>query len=241
VASLDPDNRESLTSVECISGSGFALPPMIIISGIIFLEKYFMNELSDDVLLATSKTGYMNDQLSLDWIHHFDAYTKQRQKGEWRMLIIGGHGSYLTIEFVSYCYENKITPFLLPAHSTHLLQPLDIGVFQSFKHHHQYVLEEQIRYGGLDYSKADFLAGFNEMRERTFRSIVIKDAFEKAGLIPFDPQKVLTKLIQFNDPERPADIPLIPYNYTNPATPPNNNHILEVLLPPPLNTSRNQG
>jgi hypothetical protein len=50
---------------------------MIIISGIIFLEKYFMNKLSDDVLLATSDTGYMNDQLSLDWIHHFDAYTKQ--------------------------------------------------------------------------------------------------------------------------------------------------------------------
>ena len=73
----DPDNRESLTLVECVSGSGFALPPMIIISGIIFLEKYFMNELSDDVLLATSDTGYMNDQLSLDQIHHFDAYTKQ--------------------------------------------------------------------------------------------------------------------------------------------------------------------
>jgi hypothetical protein len=111
------------------------------------------------------------------------------------------HGSHLIIEFVSYCYENKITPFLLPAHSTHLLQPLDIGIFQSFKHHHQYILEEQIQYGGLDYSKADFLAGFNEMRQHTFRSTVIKGAFEKAGLIPFDPQKVLTKLIQFNNPE----------------------------------------
>jgi hypothetical protein len=62
-----------------------------------------MNELSDDVLLATSDTGYMNDQLSLDWIYHFDTYTKQRQKGEWRMLIMGGHRSHLTIEFVSYC------------------------------------------------------------------------------------------------------------------------------------------
>jgi hypothetical protein len=53
--------------VEYISGPGFALPSIIIISGIIFFEKYFINELSDDVLLATSNTGYINNQLSLDW------------------------------------------------------------------------------------------------------------------------------------------------------------------------------
>jgi hypothetical protein len=40
----DPDNRESLISVECVSGSGFVLPPMIIISSIIFLKKYFLYE-----------------------------------------------------------------------------------------------------------------------------------------------------------------------------------------------------
>jgi hypothetical protein len=32
-----------------------------------------------------------------------------------------GHRLHLTIEFVSYCYKNKITLFLLLAHSTHLL------------------------------------------------------------------------------------------------------------------------
>ena len=53
--------------------------------------------------------------------------------------------------------------------------------------------------------------------------------FEKAGLILFDPQKVLTKLVQFNDPEQSADTLLIPYDYTNPSTPPNKNHILEIL------------
>jgi hypothetical protein len=47
------------------------------------------------------------------------------------MLVMDGHGSHLTIEFVGYCYrlDVKISVFLLPAHSTHILQPLDIGVF----------------------------------------------------------------------------------------------------------------
>ena len=51
--------------------------------------------------------------------------------GEWRMLVMDGHSSHLTIEFVDYCYRPnvKISVFLLPAHSIHILQPLDIGVF----------------------------------------------------------------------------------------------------------------
>jgi DDE superfamily endonuclease len=40
-----------------------------------------------------------------------------------------GHSSHLTKEFIDYCFNYKISPFLLPAHSTHLLQPLDISVF----------------------------------------------------------------------------------------------------------------
>ena len=62
------------------------------------------------------------------------------------MFVMDGHGSHLTKEFVDYCYEPevKISVFLLPPHSTYILQPLDIGVFQSFKHYHQELLEESI-------------------------------------------------------------------------------------------------
>jgi hypothetical protein len=44
------------------------------------------------------------------------------------MIIFDGHESHLTDEFTYYCWEHNIIPFRLPAHSTHLLQPLDIGV-----------------------------------------------------------------------------------------------------------------
>ena len=54
--------------------------------------------------------------------------------GEWRMLILDGHGSHLTMEFMDYCWDHKIVPFLLPPHLTHLLQPCDVGIFQPIKH-----------------------------------------------------------------------------------------------------------
>jgi hypothetical protein len=120
------------------------------------------------------------------------------------MLIMDGHGSHLTKEFVDYCYEPdvRISPFLLPAHSTHLLQPLDIGVFQSFKHYHQLELQDSIRFGGVDYKRPDFLASFQAMRNRTFKKHTICSAFAKSGLYPYDPSVVLGKLLIFSTPEQ---------------------------------------
>lgn len=52
------------------------------------------------------------------------------------MLICDQFGSHLTYDFVKYCEDHKIIPFFLPPHSSHLLQPLDVGVFSAYKHWH---------------------------------------------------------------------------------------------------------
>jgi len=130
----DPDNRESLTGIECISGGGKDIPPMLIMTGVQLLAPHFNNDLGDDVLVTTSDTGYSNDWISLRWLKHFDRFSQKHQKGAWRMLVMNGCGSHHTREFLSYCEDHKIIPFGLPSHTTHLLQPLDVCVFQPLKH-----------------------------------------------------------------------------------------------------------
>src|SRR5450432_1527528 len=112
-----------------------------------------------------------------------------------------GHGSHLTKEFIDFCFKHKISPFLLPAHSTHLLQPLDIGVFQSFKHYHQALLEQSIRFGGIDYKRDDFLSSFQKMREQTFRAHIINRAWKLSGLVPLNAQIVLDQMELMSTPE----------------------------------------
>jgi len=221
----DPENRELVTSMECISADGRSINPMIIMAGIVFKEKHFDNNLNGQTLLAMSESGYTNDMLSYEWIKHFNRETKEGAQNRQRLLVMDGHGSHLTREFVTYCYENRITPFLLPPHSTHLLQPLDIGVFQSFKHYHQEVLEESIRFGGIDYNKTDFLASFRKMRDLTFKQRVIRSAFKKAGLVPYNPQIVLDQLRTFNPPVQP----------TTPPASESTNHIQDFTVSPALN------
>ncbi len=134
IYSKDSDNRESLTGIECISGGGKDISPMLIMTGVQLLAPHFNNDLGDDVLVTISDTGYSNDWISLRWLEHFDRFSQKHQKGAWRMLVMDGYGSHHTREFLSYCEDHKIIPFGLPSHTTHLLQPLDVCVFQPLKH-----------------------------------------------------------------------------------------------------------
>ena len=49
------------------------------------------------------------------------------------LLVLDGHGSHITIEVIEFAQSNNIHLLCLPSHTSHILQPLDIGVFKSFK------------------------------------------------------------------------------------------------------------
>ena len=130
----DPENRELITSVETINYGGIKVPPMIIFSGAYHLRRFFKNNLDGNILFARSDSGYSNDKLGIKYPEHFNRFTSQKAKGKYRMLLFDGHGSHLSQEFLDFCWKHHIRPFLLPAHTTHLLQPLDVGGSGPLKH-----------------------------------------------------------------------------------------------------------
>lgn len=115
--------------VKTAGADGSTIPPMLILEGDVLLKKYFEN----DALLATSPSGYSNEGLAIKYLIHFHNNTRKKCNGQWCMLIFDSHGSYVSDDFLLYRWEHKIAPFQLPPHSTHLLQPLDIGIFQPLK------------------------------------------------------------------------------------------------------------
>ena len=167
---------------------------MLILTGISILAPFFLNDLSDDVLITTAESGYSNDWLALQWIKHFDKHSRNIRKGAWRLLIMDGHGSHHTREFLEYCDAHNIIPFGLPSHTTHLLQPLDICVFQPLKHWRSEAVNEAIQNGDETFSKVEFLAAFNTFRAKAFKSTTITSAWRKTGLIPYNPEVVLQKV-----------------------------------------------
>ena len=53
--------------------------------------------------------------------------------GGYRLLIIDGHESHCSIDFQDLCKEKNIILLYMPAHLSHLLQPLDVACFSLLK------------------------------------------------------------------------------------------------------------
>ena len=59
--------------------------------------------------------------------------TKPSDPTEARLLILDGHGSHETTDFMYLCYHSNIHLLFLPPHTSHVLQPLDLSVFSPLK------------------------------------------------------------------------------------------------------------
>jgi hypothetical protein len=109
-------NRESATVIEAISAGGQVIPAFLILAEQVDIAQWCQQpELDDDTAVITSASGYSNDEVSLHWFRHFEAHAKAKTVGPYRLLILDGHGSHCTREFVEFCDAHHIVPFGLPA------------------------------------------------------------------------------------------------------------------------------
>jgi hypothetical protein len=174
------------------------------------------NDLDGDITFTRLESSYSNDKLGVQYLKHFN-YWASKSTSKYRMLIFDGHSSHLTQEFLDYYWLHHIRPFQLPPHTTHLLQPLDVGVFQSLKHNFKKQVRREVFQGAREISRVDFFSFFQRFHDKTFKNPRIhKSAFRKTGLIPYNPILVLSKMKEYHTLNtRPQTPPLIP-----PSSPP---------------------
>ena len=171
--------------VEAVSATGATVAPVVILSAKLLLRRWF--DITTDEGLAVTETGYMNNILALQWIRLFHQATKASKKNIYRMIVCDQFGSHLTYDFVNFCKDQQIILFFLPPHSSHLLQPLDVGVFSAYKHWYSEWVYDVTVAGYEKITKDDFLSALRQIRIKTFKPSTIKLGFKLTGLWPIDP------------------------------------------------------
>jgi hypothetical protein len=203
---IQPGNREWVTVIAAINAAGWSVPPFLIFAGKYHLSAWYEEaEIPRDWAIAVSDNGWTNSKLGVDWLKHFNAHTKARTVGARRLLILDGHESHHSLEFQELCKENDIYTLCMPPHSSHLLQPLDVGCFSLLKRAYSREVESLMRNHINHITKLKFLPAFKVAFDRVFTSANICSAFRGAGLVPLEPDTVLSKLdVQLRTPTPPA-------------------------------------
>jgi hypothetical protein len=220
-----PESREWVSIIEVVSPIGGFIRPLVIFKGIAPQTTHFPDD-TPDWRYTSSANGWTTNAKGLSWLKTmFDPETRP-QNDAWRLLIMDGHGSHTAIKFLWHCKQNKIHLLFLPAHTSHVLQPLDLGVFAPLKSRYR---AEIAALASLDdaspVKKQRFITCYNSARKETFTPRLLRVGWQAAGLYPYNPAKGLnssqvqgSKPRQVTPPQRQESPPIF-------GTPKSSQHI----------------
>jgi hypothetical protein len=115
-----------------------------------------------------------------------------------------GHSSHATPQFQEYYRTHRIISLYMPAHTSHLLQPLDVGCFSPLKTAYRHKVIELARQGVFYVDKDEFLSIYPRMRRSVLTEQNIQSGFRTTGLVPPCPDRVLSCLIVVRTPSPPG-------------------------------------
>jgi len=207
VYQLENGNRELVTVIETVCADRTALRPSVIYKGqrrdfawgrdnpckarcMSSIFEWCRIFPSRNHSISFSPNGWTDMELGMEWLKNdFEPVTAARNTTNgWRLLILDGHNSHCTYGFIRFS-EHRIIIICLPSHTTHCLQPCDVGVFgplaASWKAIVNTVSREDIKI-----TKYNLLGYYHQARTQAFSPATIQAAFRKTGIWPLNAQAI---------------------------------------------------
>ncbi|KAI0994033.1 hypothetical protein K3495_g14150 [Podosphaera aphanis] len=152
---------------------------------------WFPSESVPNWFYTTSENGWTSKAIGNEWLKTVfipAACSNARTK----LLVLDGHGSHTGLEFMQLCKKHKIHLLFLMAHSSHILQPLDLAPFSVLKSKYRNQISDLSALNdAAPVKKERFIKFYHEAREEGLSDKIIRAGWKATGLVPFNPERVL--------------------------------------------------
>ena len=144
---------------------------------------------------ATSANGFVTNELWKEIISALIELIQPKRMGRRAILLLDRFTSHLEITSVKSLIDSNIQPIYLPAHTTHILQPLDDVIFGGFKKRSREKIQNEtihrlITGEGMRTIIQDVIT---EGQYQFFTPSIIKAGFLNTGLWPYDEKLIRNK------------------------------------------------
>jgi DDE superfamily endonuclease len=201
-------NREWTSLIKCVSTDGRVLSPWVIFKGVQCKKEWMKNIVAYNPLshITMSHNGWTDNTIGLEWFTKcFIPETAVTLHSEYRLMVFDGHASHISSNVIRLCVANKIVLLYLPPHTTHLLQPLDIGLFAPLAVHYKSTIRDTCKFGyNFSVDKLVFLDCYYKACNKAFTVTNIQKAWKKSGLHPFLPSLIIDQMLALPLPVLPA-------------------------------------
>ena len=110
-----------------------------------------------DTFIIMLKKGFTNNEIAVKFLQHFIRNLDARPYLDQKLLLINNYRSHKTPKFIKLANKNYILLYPLFAYITYYIQPLNISVFQLYKHQYNIVIKNAIASLDIKYSLRSFL------------------------------------------------------------------------------------
>lgn len=197
------EKGQTQTLVGCASADGCFIPPFVIFKGIRWNDS-LKNNCFPNGQTHISPKGWITAELFLKWFRFFiNTIPNERPV----VLLMDSHSSHIGPEVISLAKENQIYLMTFPAHTSHLLQPLDVGVYRSLKLNWSKQLNDYMVQHPIEKpTRTNFYELFTPAFIASFSKDNIVNAFRKAGACPINHNAVSPEALM---PSKLTDKPII--------------------------------
>lgn len=173
----------------CCSADGTHLPPFVVYKSKNLYDKWCLGGPTRTVY-SSSPSGWMESKQFLQWFRSVFLFHVTKYPGQ-KVLFLDGHSSHISIELIKLAMENNVKLICLPPNSSHILQPMDVGVFGNVKREWKNILREhysETKQQNVD--KPTFPKLLKRIFDRCFKKIDAKNGFKNSGLYPLSKENI---------------------------------------------------
>ena len=178
--------HEKVTVLACASAAGNTIPLMFIFKS---LSGRVPNGVQEGApagtLFAGQKSGWIEKDLFLRWFK--ELFLKCIPPEHPVLLLVDGHKAHVTAELIETATANKVLVFCLPAHSSYLLQPLDLSLFGLLKRGWVCACAAFSHVTCAVINQRNFAKIFNVAWSSSVTPYIIRGGFRRSGIYPYDP------------------------------------------------------
>ena len=117
----DSNNHEYITLMKAINVDNEIISLMLIVKKNFILYCFAVNDFEKFIILVFNDFDYLNDDLTLNWLHYFINNIIRKCRDKYIFLIVNDFDFYLTFEFFKLINNNNIIFFKLSIYFTHII------------------------------------------------------------------------------------------------------------------------
>ncbi|KAI5700133.1 hypothetical protein M8J76_002129 [Diaphorina citri] len=146
VGSLSSAERGTLITAEiCFNAVGQYIPPLLIFPRV-RMNPMFEQGLPPETLVECHPSGWMQSEIfAPTWFNHFLKHARPSATDP-VLLILDGHSTHVkNIRLVEMARENNVHILVIPPHTSHRMQPLDVGFMAPLGNYYEHEVRMWLR------------------------------------------------------------------------------------------------